>query len=189
MNPGEEICGEWLRHVAGCAFIQYNVKTSAEQGEIDVIGLHLGKHEVFACEVATHLITGMQYVRGGQPDNVARFAHKFRKNHVYLREAFPTYAVRLMLWSPVVRNQAEGSKHNQTRDLADIQAAVREAVHADVELVVNAVYQERLAELRSVARRETKELTSPIMRYLQIEEHLGAHLARGSRRPLAKRPA
>ncbi len=188
MNPGEEICGEWLRHVAGCAFIQYNVKTAAEQGEIDVIGLHLGKHEVFACEVATHLITGMQYVRGGQPDNVARFVHKFKKNHAYLREAFPAYAVRLMLWSPVVKNQAEGSKHNQTRDLIEIQDAVREAVGSEVELVVNAAYQARLDELRQVARRETKELASPIMRYLQVEEHLKLHLERSARRSGPTRP-
>jgi hypothetical protein len=187
MNPGEEICGEWLRHVEGCDFVQYNVKTSAEQGEIDVIALHLIRHEVFACEVATHLITGMQYVKGGQPDNVARFVHKFKKNHAYLRAAFPAYAVRLMLWSPVVRNQAEGSKHNQTRDLGDIQAAVREAVQTEVEFVVNASYQERLDQLRQVARRETKELTSPIMRFLQVEEHLRLHLSRAAQRPAAKR--
>jgi hypothetical protein len=37
MNIGEEICGEWLRHVAKREFVQYNLRTPDEQGEIDVI--------------------------------------------------------------------------------------------------------------------------------------------------------
>lgn len=28
MNIGEEICGEWLRHLKGCDFVQYNVRTT-----------------------------------------------------------------------------------------------------------------------------------------------------------------
>ena len=39
MNIGEEICGEWLRHVKGCEFVQYNVRTADVHGEIDVIGI------------------------------------------------------------------------------------------------------------------------------------------------------
>ncbi|MFA5908083.1 MAG: hypothetical protein WC815_04825 [Vicinamibacterales bacterium] len=63
MNIGEEICGEWLRHVAGCDFVQYNLKTSDVQGEIDVIGICLASRTVYACEVAIHLVTGLQYVK------------------------------------------------------------------------------------------------------------------------------
>ncbi|MCP5069858.1 MAG: hypothetical protein GY946_25095 [bacterium] len=35
MKLGEKICGEWLRHVKDCEFVQYNLKTTKVQGEID----------------------------------------------------------------------------------------------------------------------------------------------------------
>ncbi len=37
MNIGEEICGEWLRHVRACGFVDYNVKLPTGGGEIDVV--------------------------------------------------------------------------------------------------------------------------------------------------------
>jgi hypothetical protein len=46
MNIGEEICGEWLRHVKGCEFVQYNVRTPDVQGEIDVIGMRTRRSPV-----------------------------------------------------------------------------------------------------------------------------------------------
>src|SRR5277367_6802764 len=113
MNIGEEICGEWLRHVKQCEFIQYNLKTPDVQGEIDVIGLNMKTRTVYACEVAIHLITGLQYVKDKQPDNVNRLTAKFRKDIDYISNAFPDYARVFMLWSPVVRNQKTGAKHNQ----------------------------------------------------------------------------
>src|SRR4029453_5592945 len=76
MNIGEEICGEWLRHMKGCDFVQYNVRTTPVQGEIDVVGINLEKHAVYACEVAVHLVTGLQYVKANQPDNVSRLTAK-----------------------------------------------------------------------------------------------------------------
>ena len=55
MNIGEEICGEWLRHVRHCEFVQYNLKTPGVQGETDVIGISLAKRTVYVCEVGIHL--------------------------------------------------------------------------------------------------------------------------------------
>jgi len=89
VNIGEEICGEWLRHTRGCDFVQYNVRTIEVQGEIDVVGINLEKRTVYACEVAVHLVTGLQYVKGNQPDNVLRLTHKLRKDVAYLRQGFP----------------------------------------------------------------------------------------------------
>lgn len=43
MSVGEGICGEWLRHVKGCEFVQYNLETTEVQGEIDVIGINLAE--------------------------------------------------------------------------------------------------------------------------------------------------
>ena len=91
MNIGEEICGEWLRHVCRCEFIQYNLKTPDIQGEIDVIGINLSDHIVYACEVAIHLVTGLQYVKENRPDNVPRLTTKFCKDVKYIQKAFPKY--------------------------------------------------------------------------------------------------
>jgi hypothetical protein len=80
VNIGEEICGEWLRHVRRCEFVQYNLKPPDTQGEIDVIGINLAERTVWVCEVAIHLVTGLQYVKDKQPDNVPRLTAKFRKD-------------------------------------------------------------------------------------------------------------
>src|SRR3954468_11397163 len=102
MNIGEEICGEWLRHVKACEFVQYNLRTPDVQGEIDVIGICLATRTVYACEVGIHLVTGLQYVKSNQPDNVARLVAKFRKDIQYITKAFPVteYKHEFMFWSP-----------------------------------------------------------------------------------------
>lgn len=178
MNVGEEICGEWLRHVGGCEFVQYNLKTTDVQGEIDVIGLNMKDHTVYACEVAIHLTTGLQYTRDNRPDNVPRLTAKFRKDIQYLRSAFPEYRHVLMLWSPVVRNQRDGSKHNQMDDVRQVASAIETEFDIGVELIINGAFRAALDELRRIARKTTKELDSSVMRYLQVEEHLATHLAR-----------
>ena len=178
MNIGEEICGEWLRHIKGCDFVQYNVRTTAVQGEIDVVGINLEKKAVYACEVAVHLVTGLQYVRANQPDNVVRLTTKLRKDIAYLRKAFPAYQHLLMLWSPVVRNQRLGAKHNQTDDVGAIVAALAQDPGVEVVPIINKRFQEVLDELRTHARGETKEMGSTVMRFLQVEERLKLHLGK-----------
>ncbi len=42
-NPGEEFVGEYLRHIRGCEFVQYNLQTTDVQGEIDVIGINMAR--------------------------------------------------------------------------------------------------------------------------------------------------
>ncbi len=117
MNIGEEICGEWLRHVCRCEFVQYNLKTPDLQGEIDVIDINLAKQTVYACEVAGHLVTGLQYVKDNHPDNVPRLTAKFRKDVEYVRKASPKYGHVFMLWAPVVKNQRAGAMCNQAEAL------------------------------------------------------------------------
>jgi len=178
MNIGEEICGEWLQHVRGCEFVQYNLKTPDVQGELDVIGINLVARTVYACEIAIHLITGLQYVRGKRPDNVPRLTAKFRKDIAYIRKAFPDYTHVFMLWSPVVRNQRAGSRYNQINDVRQIVETIKSELGAIIEPVINEAFMEALASLREVAGRETKELDSSVMRVLQVEEHLARHLKR-----------
>lgn len=178
MNIGEEICGEWLRHMKGCDFVQYNVRTIEVQGEIDVVGINLQTRTVYACEAAVHLVTGLQYVKDNRPDNVPRLKSKLKKDIVYLRKAFPDYQHVLMLWSPVVRNQRAGSKHNQADDVRAIVAALAEESGVEVVPIINEEFQRVLDELRAHARKETKEMGSTVMRLLQVEEHLKRHLGK-----------
>jgi hypothetical protein len=71
-NPGEEIVGEYLKAILNCDFVEYNLHTPDIQGEIDVVGINAENKIVYICEVATHLITGLQYVKNKRPDNIAR---------------------------------------------------------------------------------------------------------------------
>ena len=175
-NPGEEIVGEYLKHILGCDFVEYNLYTPDIQGEIDVVGINAKQQVVYICEVATHLITGLQYVKNSQPDNVDRFVRKFRKNVQYANKYFGEYEKNFMLWSPIVKNQGVASKNNQTRDIAQIQDAIKAEFGVSIEAVVNENYLRRLNELRKYAGRESKELRSPILRLMQIEERLNKHL-------------
>ena len=158
MNIGEEICGEWLRHVQGCEFIQYNLKTPDVQGEIDVIGLNVKTRTVYACEVAIHLVTGLQYNKDNQPDNVRRLTTKFRKDIAYVRSNFKDYEHVFMLWSPIVRNQKAGAKHNQLARVAEIAKILNYEIQAKIELIINRQFQEALDALRKVAAGTSKEL-------------------------------
>ena len=176
MNIGEEICGEWLRHVRGCEFIQYNLKTTDLQGEIDVIGLNMKTRTVYACEVAIHLITGLQCNKNNQPDNIRRLTTKFKKDIAYVRSNFKDYNHVFMLWSPIVRNQKAGAKHNQLAHVAEIAKIFDSENQAKIELIINKQFQEALEALRKVAAPTSKEFDYFVMRYLQVEERLAAHL-------------
>ena len=141
MNVGEEICGECLRHIKRCDFIQYNLKTQDAQGEIDVIGINLGAHVVYVCEVAIHLITGLHYVKDKRVDNVSRLTAKFRNDCAYLCKYFPDYDHALMFWSPIVKNQREGSKHNQLDDVNRIIDEIHTACGIKLEAMINESFQ------------------------------------------------
>ncbi len=177
-NLGEEIVGEYLKVILGCDFVEYNLYTPDVQGEIDVVGINAKKNIVYVCEVATHLITGLQYVKNKQPDNVNRFISKFRKNIEYANKYFEDYEKHFMLWTPIVKNSREGAKNNQLRDLKDIQVQMKAEYDVEIEAVINHEYQHCLDKLRAYASKETKELKSPVLRMMQIEEKLSKHLKR-----------
>jgi len=177
-NLGEEIAGEYLKVIKGCEFIEYNLYTPDVQGEVDVVGIDVRNKKLYVCEVATHLITGLQYVTQAMPDNVDRFLKKFRKNIPYANKYFPDYEKHFMLWSPIVKNQGPTAKNNQLRDVNEIKEKLKEEYGCDLELIVNHEYQSCLHELRAYAKKETKELKSPVLRLMQIEEKLNKHLSK-----------
>jgi hypothetical protein len=175
-NPGEEVVGEYLKTILGCDFVEYNLYTPDVQGEIDVVGINAKNNIIYVCEVATHLVTGLQYVKNKQPDNVDRFIKKFRKNIRYANKNFSEYEKHFMLWSPIVKNQGPNAKHNQLDDISEILSVLRLEYGVEIEPVINQEYANCLARLRAYAAKETKELKSPIMRLMQIEEKLSKHI-------------
>jgi hypothetical protein len=179
MNIGEQICGDWLKHKKGCEFISYNLKVD-HGGEIDVIGIDIDKRHVYVCEVAIHLITGIQYSnpKTKKPDNVNRFTNKFTKNCDYAESHFPDYKIFYMLWTPIVRNQKPDTKHHQMDALNKVVKNMKRKRGIDIELVVNHLFMDRIIELRKYAKAESKALDSPVMRFLQIESKLLAHIAK-----------
>lgn len=177
-NPGEEIVGEYLKIILGCDFVEYNLYTPDIQGEIDVVGINAKDNIVYVCEVATHLVTGLQYVKNRQPDNVDRFVKKLRKNIEYANKYFADYQKHFMLWTPIVKNQGPNAKHNQLRDISDIQELFLKEYDVAIEPIINHEYAKCLEQLRVYAAKETKELKSPILRLMQVEEKLSKHLER-----------
>ncbi len=177
-NLGEEITGEYLKVVKNCEFIEYNLYTPDVQGEIDVVGIDIKNKKLYVCEVATHLVTGLQYVNNATPDNVNRFLKKFRKNIPYAKKYFPGFEKHFMLWSPIVKNQGINAIHNQLNDVNEIKAILKKEFSYDLELIINHEYNECLKKLREYARKETKELKSPVLRLMQIEEKLSKHLTK-----------
>jgi hypothetical protein len=169
-NLGERLVGDYLRYFKQCDFIDFNVYTKLVQGEIDVIGVAHAKKRAYICEVVTHLTTGIQYVKNARPDTADRLIKKFLKDINYGQEAFRDYRVSYMLWSPVVRESNGKPQYNQFLHLKRVKDEVKEKTGIEIEFVINADYAEAIDALRKIATKETKELKSPVMRFLQIEE-------------------
>ena len=175
-NPGEHLVGQYLRTAKKCDFVEYNLQTIKPQGEIDVVGIDSSKMKIYICEVATHLETGLLYVKNGQSDNVERFKSKFCKNIEYAKLNFQQYECHYMLWTPIIKIPRDAnSKNNQERDLQEIKSFLKEKYDIELQLVYNQQYLDCIDELREIAKSITQEMNSPIMRFLQIEEKLKNH--------------
>ena len=178
LNLGEELVSSYLEYIKGCDFIQKNLYTPDVQGEIDVVGINLKSREIYVCEVAIHLTTGLRYVKDKQPDNVVKLTEKFSKDIEYANKYFPDYGKHIMLWSPIVKSAKVTSKENQLIDLEKIDKKIKGKYGIDIEFVVNEKFLKCLGELRDFAKRETKELKSPVLRLMQIEEYLKKHVSK-----------
>lgn len=179
-NLGERLVGDYLRYIKGCDFVDFNVYTKRTQGEIDVIGVNLTDRKAYICEVVTHLTTGIQYVKNARPDTSERLIKKFLKDIQYGAEAFQDFDVSYMLWSPVVRQSSGKLQYNQFAHLKRVEREVRTLTGITVTMVINHAYVAAIDELRDFAKTETKELKSPVMRFLQIEEWSRRNARKGS---------
>jgi hypothetical protein len=179
-NIGEEITGLYLQIERGCDFVQYNLYTPDVQGEIDVVAINFHDKIVYICEVAVHLITGLQYVKDARPDTEDRLIKKFKKDINYAKRAFPDpeYQRIYMLWSPIVKASAPTAKHDQLKAVENVKTRILQEEGIDIELIINEKYQEYLQKLRAYAAKRSEELKSPVMRLFQIEELLAKHVKR-----------
>ena len=178
MNIGEELVTAYLQHIKGCEFTQQNLYTPDVQGEIDAVGIDLENKNIYVCEVAIHLSTGLLYTKGAKPNNVAKLTEKFSRNIEYAEKYFPDYQRHFMLWSPIVRQSGTNTILNQQRDIEEIARKIQSKYDVALEMVVNEDFQRRLDELRLFARSKTEELKNPVLRLFQIEEALNRHLTK-----------
>lgn len=175
-NIGEEITGLYLQIERQCDFVQYNLYTPDVQGEIDVVAINFRDKTVYICEVAVHLVTGLQYVKNAQPETLERLVRKFKKDIDYGKKAFLNYTQVYMLWSPIVKASAPNAKYDQMKAVNEVRTRIREECGVEIELVINEKYEECLQKLREYASKKTEELKSPVLRLFQIEALLGKHL-------------
>ena len=145
--------------------------------------------EVYICEVVTHLTTGLQYVKDKRPDSGPRLLKKFKKDIEYGNRAFEGYKKNYMLWSPIVKDSKGKGEYNQYYHLNFFKEGIRNELGVEVECVINEKYLEAIHAIREYAREETKELKSPIMRFLQIEEYSKKRSVRKPQEPSSRRRA
>jgi len=189
MNVGEQLVSSYLRYIRRCDFIQTNLYTVEAHGEIDVVGINLKEKQVYICEVAIHLTTGLQYVKEKRPNNIQKLTDKFSRDIEYANKYLSEYTRHFMLWSPVVKDSQGQASYNQLSHLATVKAAIKAKYGVELECVVNDAFLSCLKEMRTFSSKQTAELQDPVMRLLQIEEYLTRHVGKATQRVKAALPA
>jgi len=156
-------------------------KEQGEQLEIDVIGVDTtpeGDQVVYTCEVVTHL-NGLHY--SGSPNSsrweafgnddyqhtLERLWRKFESDRKYVTRLFDEAdSYVFQFWSPVVPSG------HLTRGLSKLAAEFEAETGAELGLVINEEYTERIEKLRAVAAETEKNHGELGFRLLQILEHL-----------------
>ncbi len=173
---GEEIVGAWLRVIADCDFVQYNVPTRKKQGEVDVIGLNLRTQTVYICEVATHT-QGLEYTKNGIKSTVETLEKKFIADVEYAKDYLADFTQKFMFWSPIVRLPIKHeAKQNTFLDIAQVQKTIHDRYGIAIEMVINENYLNRINQLKTKANEETSASEYPVFRMLQIINSLEKHV-------------
>lgn len=178
-NIGEEICGEYLKHIMKCEFVSYNVDLG-NQGEMDVLGISLSDKKIYICESATHT-QGLGYSKRDVktnkivPDDYNRFKSKFSKNAVYVRMQFPKFEIVPMLWSPIVKSSVKVGSYNTINELYRLKSDLL-SENLDLNLIINDDYKQAIQALKDHAKTHSVEMKSSVMRIFQIEGYLDSHL-------------
>lgn len=179
-DAGEEIVGLYLKEIKGCESIRIRVSHPDYDGDIDVIGIDRKNMIVYICEVVTHLPTGLLYVnrKTKKPDNVRKLVEKFRKDVDFAKQNYEGFEHVFMLWSPIAKTPSRHGKYDQIEDVNEVKAKLEDELGVELNLVINHEYARCLSALREYAASQSKELASPLLRFMQIEEWLKSHLER-----------
>ena len=179
---GEHIVGAYHKLVTDCEIVSYNQRSKevGDQLEIDVIGIEAenGKQIIYTCEVTTH-IGGLLYTGTPSTDRWEEFGSsnyqntlekiwdKFVADYGYVTRIFDDADQYVFqFWSP---NVPEGYRTNGLDQLAD---EFSDQYDADIEIVINEDYTDRVNDLRSLASEDSKNHGEPAFRFLQILEHM-----------------
>ncbi|MFB6132873.1 MAG: hypothetical protein ABEJ44_05660 [Halanaeroarchaeum sp.] len=186
-EPGELLVGSYLRLIEGCELVTYNQRSprQGDQLEIDVIGVETtsaGEQVVYTCEVVTHL-DGLHYSGTPTTDRWTEFGNTdyqhtlerlwriFNSDRNYVTDLFDSAdSYVYQFWSPVLPGDPDeayllGGLHR----LAD---EFERETDAELELVINREYADRMEELRNFASKTQKDYGELGFRILQILEHL-----------------
>ena len=183
INVGEQLVSSYLRYILGCDFIETSIPIKP-QGDIDVIGLNHEEERVYVCEVSISLTSGIQRTTSHGIETVKKHTEKFSRAIDYTRKHLYQYEHHFMLWSPIVTDTKGKPENNQLRHLKEIQANIKTQYGVEIECIVNEQFQKCIMELRSDAKAEKTQLQCPLMRFMQIEEHLNRYISmpqRGSK--------
>jgi hypothetical protein len=185
-ESGELLVGSYLRLIEGCELVMYNQR-SQEQGnqlEIDVIGVdntEQGEQVIYTCEVVTH-IDGLHYSGTPNTDRWAEYGNedyqytlerlwqKFTRDKEYVTGLFSADSYIFQFWSPVVRGDRD--EKYLLAGLYDMADEFKIEQGADLQLVINEEYTERIEALRQEAGQTQKDYGELGFRLLQILEHM-----------------
>jgi hypothetical protein len=104
------------------------------------------------------------------------FVKNSEKIYPMRKKNFSDHTHHFSIWSPIVRSSKPGSKNNQMHNISEIQKQMQSEFSVHIEATINEKYMACLGELRDYAKEEKRELKSPIMRIIQVEEHLRHYL-------------
>jgi hypothetical protein len=156
---GESLVGSYLRYVKNCEFVLFNTFLPEGQGEVDVIGIRLGKpRDIYFAEVTTH-IDGMSY--GGNRATVEKIRSKLVRAQAFAEDRFPGDDHHFAIWSPHVPVGA------MTRAFASM-AEEFGAIGKHLDFIMNEEYGDRIQELVHQARSNSRATSDPAFRLLQV---------------------
>ena len=186
---GELLVGAYHKRLNSCEVVSYNNRSEepGNQMEADVIAIDndrdTGKQHVYACEVVTHMSGGLY---SGSPDegwwteftntkahqfSLQKLEQKFREDYRYVNDTFGnTDDHSFQFWAPVVSGWARGS--GLIDGLEELRTRFSDETGAELELIINQDYTERIEDLRNAAHGDTSDHGAPAFRFLQILENL-----------------
>lgn len=177
MDLNELIASAYLEYVVGCDMVETHVYIGERSDSIDVIGVNTDDWTVYVCEVEDHLLGTRYSLSKQQKNHVTRCVRKFREIAYYVNHRYEGFEKRYMLWTPVVTEHNREFIRNPVQDLNEIVTLIHIEQGIKVEPVANERYAQCLTELRQALGNTKRVLNSPVLRFIQLEEQLGKHVA------------